>query len=179
MTDSKTNLTTIQVTAATPAVLETLCNRITDEVMKLIPDDTVARIAQEVLNHGIAVQKVSAWGDKQRYTVHLANMAEERLEGLMRTKCGKVLDELWSKPEVAKEVEALIQEHFIAAMGLLPRMVSAILVERLAIKASSQDWTHELASFCVAETRKLREAIQNVNIPVQTVDAVPCPPFHQ
>jgi hypothetical protein len=165
-----TKFTTIQVTAATPAVLETLCARITDEVLRLIPEGSIEKIAKEVLQNGIVLQQRDQWGGKESKCVDLALMARERLSDQLRGKCRETLDNLWKDPKVVTAVEDTIKATFVSAMESLPRMVSSYLVDRMAYRMTNPNREQVILENLAVETSKLRSALVTANIPVETRD---------
>lgn len=134
-------LTSINITAATPDVLNRVCTEICDKVMEQIPVEAIEKIAQKVLEDGKIVYAIKTGPTysprMEDVEIELANLARKELGERMRKIVTELLDEWWTKPEVGELVKEAALQAFTQALADLPKILTANFCEKILTAVNS------------------------------------------
>lgn len=163
-------LNQIVINSASPAVLEAICKKITDEVMAQIPDASIKNIAEDVIKSGVVVHRSrDSWNNHGVDTWRIADRTGLVLKEKLEKQIQGTLEDFWRNAQVQAEVRDLIRQAFVKAMAQLPALVSHYLVQRLAGNIASPEFANNTMDALLqadVELSKLRAAVERAGLPV-------------
>ncbi|MFA6132640.1 MAG: hypothetical protein WC869_01335 [Phycisphaerae bacterium] len=129
-------LTSVTINAASPDVIGSLMKRVTEEVMKLIPEDAIAKIASEVLSQGKVVTERArnSWaGDREtvRREYNLSDDAKDKFVKLVETSISKQVNEYFDDAEVKKLIAEAVRIGVQHGIEAIPAYAAKRTAERL------------------------------------------------
>lgn len=160
----------ITITAASPALIEEVCRKITAEVMAKIPADALSNIADRLIKDGECIRTVrDQWGGQRQETWTLSKVVQDVLIVRLKAETEKVFDRLWANPEVRVALIEHAKDIFYKGMQKLPVVAAELFVARMAqfhVDPQAEAIGSALRTLG-EESTKLREAIKAASVPLQ------------
>ena len=156
-------LTNVNITAASPDVINTFLKRITDEVMAAIPADTTQKMAQELLD-GKKVVRPQGYGKDQVWT--MAGRAEDRIKDMFEEQLEKAIGAIRADDLIQQAVMKIANDTAVTFISeVLPKMMANKMYATFSNMygwqdTGSADWVQE----CVMRNQ------QNINNIVQELN---------
>lgn len=154
------NLTTITVNAASPDVIGAILKKITDEVMKAIPEGALEKIAKEVIASGKITwwrKSSNSWGNGSNEELSLADETKQRLGKLMEVTIHEQLTAYLATPEIRKIIADQVATGVQNALAELPRTTGKQFLERLTGQILGD--THMVQTHIGADLQSLADAV--------------------
>ncbi len=124
-------LTSVTVNAASPDVIGSLMKRVTEEVMKLIPEGALEKIAQEVIRDGGVLRYEREYGRQEVKRVALSNLASDACAKLIEREISRQVELYLAEATVKQVVANGIKEGISHALVNLPFIAAKQFGERL------------------------------------------------
>ena len=124
-------LTSVTVNAASPDVIGSLMKRVTEEVMKLIPEGALAKIAEEVLRDGGVLRYSAEYGRQEVKRVALYQMASDACAKLLEQEISRQVELYLAETAIKQTVANGIKEGIDHALRNLPFIAAKKFGERL------------------------------------------------
>ena len=127
-------LTEITVTAASPDVIGTLMKRITDETMKLIPTDSIEKIAKEIIEgkEVIVGKTKDHYGKDCPINYSFSTATNAMLRSKLEELATKAIAKLLQDSKVEKVIEDIVTTVFTKALQeQLPRLAANSFTKKL------------------------------------------------
>jgi len=122
-------LTNINITAATPDVLNRVCTEICDSVMQQIPKETFEKIAAEVIASGKVVHKRKTGPHyacrTEEVEVTIADEVKRQLGDRLIKVTKGLVEDYFKQPEVGELIKELATSAFTQCLADLPKLLTA------------------------------------------------------
>jgi hypothetical protein len=125
-------LTSIQIDAASPDLIGTLMQQITDKVIQAIPEGTFEKIADEVISHGSVVYKgKTGYGSDATIKYELSNEAKHYAANLIDKKLKELVEKYIQSSETKKAIVDLVEIGMAEALKEIPVIVAKQASQRM------------------------------------------------
>jgi hypothetical protein len=125
-------LTSIQIDAASPDLIGTLIQQITDKVIQAIPEGTFEKIASEVITQGSVVYKgKTGYGSDATIKYELSNEAKHYAAKLIEKKLNELVEKYIQSPETKKAIVDLVEIGMAEALKEIPGIVARQASQRM------------------------------------------------
>lgn len=126
-------LTKVEINAMTPDVVAAVLKQITDNVLKLIPEGSLEKIAKEVMSSGrICTKQKDHWGDwKDKEYLVLADEAKKMLADKIKPMLEKQVYAYFETAEVQGMIQQAVSDGVATALGEIHAVVAKTALQRL------------------------------------------------
>lgn len=132
-------LTKVEVNALSPDGITAVLKRITDDVLKLIPEGALEKIAKEVISSGrICLTARDQWNN-DRNTVVLSDVAKEKMADRLRKQIEDQVEAYFRTAEVQAFVAEAASHGVAEALKQVPGIAGGLAAQRICNGFATQD----------------------------------------
>jgi DNA-binding transcriptional regulator YhcF (GntR family) len=125
-------LTSITINAASPDVIGTLMQEITNKVIEAIPPDTLANIAADVIRNGVVLVKRNSYGSNTQESFGLSEEARAVTVKILTPLIEKVVQAHLDKPETKELIAQLVEIGIAEGLRQAPITAAQVVAKRMA-----------------------------------------------